>query len=78
MEMNVSGPNSQPLKLPIPRLHNLHTPNTKFPEMLIPNNNWQPTASTQFPTTLPSTQQVISCRKYKTFFSSFKNEPFNL
>jgi hypothetical protein len=70
--MNVSGhplSTSQALKLPIPRLPNnlLHTSNTKFPEMLIPNN-WPSTTTSQFPTTpttLPSTQQVITCREYK-------------
>jgi len=63
MKMNVSGQlsTSQTLKLPIPRLPNLHTSNSKFPEILIPNN-WTPTTNSQFPTTLPSTQQVIPCQ----------------
>jgi hypothetical protein len=65
--MDVSGQQStSSLKLPIPRLstNSLHTPNSKFPEMLIPNN-W--TQQTQLPINLPTT-----CRKYKILFSSHK------
>lgn len=64
--MDVSGQQSTPsqsLKLPIPRLSptSLLTPNTKFSDMLIPNN-W--TQQTQLPINLPTT-----CRK---LFSSHK------
>ncbi|GES79821.1 b-zip transcription factor [Rhizophagus clarus] len=61
MNMDVSGQqstSSQSLKLPIPRLSttSLLTPNTKFPDMLIPNN-W--TQQTQLPITLPTTCQPM-------------------
>ncbi|CAB5371201.1 unnamed protein product [Rhizophagus irregularis] len=62
MNMDVSGQQSTPsqsLKLPIPRLSptSLLTPNTKFSDMLIPNN-W--TQQTQLPINLPTTCQPMS------------------